>query len=364
MMWYYLRAWSQLPTWEIPENFVPRIGVSILIPARNEAENILDCLQSILKQNYPKELFEIIVIDDHSEDETVQVVQNIDAENLRLLQLEEYDISSTTTAFKKIGIEKGVEVADHELIVTTDADCVVGRNWLALLSSYYQYHNVRFIAAPVNFHQEQNAFERFQSLDFIGMMGVTGAGIYKENMHMCNGANLAYERRTFQEIGGFKGIDHLPSGDDMLLLQKIAHSFPGEIGFLKNKSVCTFTKAQPGWKAFINQRIRWASKSGVYPEWQTQLQLGVAYLFCLNIVVTFFLSFFLGWKMLTLFFILWGIKIIVDYNYLKQLTHFFDRLDLLQGFLRSSFLHLVYITVVGTLGIFWKQYEWKGRKVT
>ena len=113
---------------------------------------------------------------------------------------------------------------------------------------------------------ERNLLERFQSLDFCGMMGITGAGIHKKYLLMGNGANLAYEKAVFEEVGGFEGIDHLASGDDILLMQKIAKVYPEQLVFVKNLEAVINTTAQPTWRAFIQQRVRWASKSAQYPQ--------------------------------------------------------------------------------------------------
>ena len=202
----YTEGWKALSIWNIPNDFQPKTKISILIPARNEADNIGNCIESILNQTYPKNLFEIIVLDDFSEDETAELVNNYTKNNLttiRLIALGNYISLDDTQSFKKKAIEIGIAQANGELIVTTDADCVVQPNWLMLIASIYEEKQPKFIAAPVNFYQEQNDFERFQSLDFIGMMGITGSGIHTKLMNMCNGANLAYSKAVFYEVKGF-----------------------------------------------------------------------------------------------------------------------------------------------------------------
>ncbi len=143
--------------------------------------------------------------------------------------------------------------------------------------------------------EEKSLFEKFQSLDFIGMMGVTGAGIHGRFMNMCNGANLAYEKKAFYEVDGFNGIDKIASGDDMLLLQKMANRFPNQICFLKNKNATVLTHAKSDLKSFFQQRIRWASKSSSYQEFQITFILALVFFFCVSTVFNFFLlPFFFG----------------------------------------------------------------------
>lgn len=363
MLRYYLN-WKSLPIWKTPIDFVPQTKVTILIPARNEAENIQVCIQSILDQKFPLHLFEIIVIDDHSEDETAELIQQFKAPNIRVLFLKDFIKNrKELQSFKKKAIETGIEHSTGNLIITTDGDCIVPENWLNHLVSFYEKGKYKFIAAPVNFHKEDSLFEKFQSLDFIGMMGVTGAGIYGRFMNMCNGANLAYEKEAFYTIDGFNGIDKIASGDDMLLLQKMAKQFPNQIGFLKNKNATVLTKAKPDLKSFSQQRVRWASKTGNYQEFQITFILALVFFFCVSIVFNFFLlPFFfqkIGWIFLTQILI----KSTVDFFYLNHLSTFFQRNDLMKIFFPSQIFHIIYIFVIGFLANLVKEYSWKGRTV-
>jgi cellulose synthase/poly-beta-1,6-N-acetylglucosamine synthase-like glycosyltransferase len=364
IIWRYVFEWGKVKLFKIPVDYSPSVFVSVLIPARNEAENIGQCLDSILQQTYPSELFEVIVIDDHSEDETPQIVKNINDHRTKLLKLADFTRLGKQLSFKKKAIEIGISNAKGQLIVTTDADCFAPKSWLKTIAAFYETKQLKFIAAPVNFHQEKNLFERFQSLDFLGMMGVTGAGIRGKLMNMCNGANLAYEKKVFEEVDGFEGIDHLASGDDMLLMQKIAQQFPNKIGFLKNTDAVILTKAQPTLSSFMNQRIRWASKTSAYKEWKVTMILILVFLFCVNIVLSFFLIPFFGFTMALVFTFQLLIKIVMDYFFLNKMSNFFNQKDLMNSFLPAQFLHIVYIVSIGFLSVFVKKYYWKGRKTS
>ncbi|HEV2483135.1 MAG TPA: glycosyltransferase, partial [Puia sp.] len=233
--------------------------ITVLIPARNEASGILDCLRSLARQTYPKDRFEVIVLDDHSTDGTAAVVEDFVASGaeglaLRCLRIAEVPLPSGLTAYKKFAIGTGVGAAAGELIVTTDADCSFDPQWLSTLAAFYEEKGARFIAAPVRIEPAPRPVEHamhspvpatqpttghaphptehatrgalsllgiFQTLDFITLQGITGAAVHSGLHSMCNGANLAYTRQAFYEVQGFKGIDHIPSGDDMLLMHKI-----------------------------------------------------------------------------------------------------------------------------------------------
>ena len=367
-----LREWKHLPQWNIPLDFNPKTSISILIPARNEESNITACLQSILHQNYPPQLFEIIVINDHSTDHTAEIVAQLQILhlNIKLLQLADFIKNESINAYKKKALEIGVAHAIGELIITTDADCVAPPNWLQLLASLYETHQPKCIAAPVNFHQEKNLLERFQSLDYAGTMVLTGAGIHARTFRLSNGANLAYPKAIFEEMQGFSGINQLASGDDMMLVHKIAAKYPDGITFLKNPDATIFTTAKPTWREFWQQRIRWATKSAAYREWRITFVVAMVFFLCCNILLSLLLIPFLpagrqgfGWQMAGIFIMQFVIKIICDYYLLGTACHYFNKKDLMRSFLLAQILHTYYIIVIGILGNVIKKYEWKGRRV-
>lgn len=353
---FLLGQWEEIPEWTIPEDFQPKTTVSILIPARNEAANILHCLNCLLRQEFPADLFEIIVIDDHSTDATAELVCQLEHPNLRLLQL------SGIAQGKKAALAHGIQAANGTLILTTDADCSLPIGWLAGFVSYYEKHDPVFMTGPVVFQPAPNALERFQALDMMGTMLITGAGIHSRTMHMSNGANLAYPKTIFESVDGFSGIDHLASGDDMLLMHKIQRAYPGRVAFLKCRAAIVSTPAVKGWKAFLQQRLRWATKSGTYQDWWIIVVLGIVFLLCWGILLSPFLIFFYGWWGIGPFLILFLMKSAADYRLLGRAGRYFHREELMQYFLQLQWLHIFYIAGIGLLANLVKRYEWKGRR--
>ncbi|MCF8279513.1 MAG: glycosyltransferase [Bacteroidales bacterium] len=356
----YRTGWRQLPDWTPSPRFFPSVKISVIIPARNEAANLPDCLASIAKQTYPTSLFEVILLDDHSEDETFLLAQNFaqNHPNVRVVSLADFNVTS-----KKKAIETGITLATGELIVCTDADCLLPPDWLWHMAAFFEEKQAKFIAAPVNFHQEENWLQRFQSLDFLGMMGVTGAGFQSGSGLLCNGANLAYPKAVFQQVGGFEGISGLASGDDMLLLHKVAKQYPSGVFFLKNRAATVLTTAQPDLRSFISQRLRWASKSRNYSDWRVTLRLGVVFLLCWAIVLNLVSTGWLGWPAALLAVGLFLAKTVVDFRFLGELCRYFGRQDLMRHYLLSQLLHIAYILGIGTLTNVVRRYEWKGRRV-
>lgn len=365
-MWRYISGWWSLPFFQKNKNNKNTTTITVLIPARNEQDKLPATLNAVLTQNYPDHLYEIIVIDDHSTDNTAQIIIDFceNFSNVKLIRLAEYIDANVVQSFKKKAIEIGVQNSENELIVQTDADCVMGNDWLKIIADYYEQHQPKFIAAPVIFFDEKNTFQRFQSLDFVGMMGVNGAGIFRKFHYLCNGANLAYKRETFDEVNGFEGIDQQASGDDLMLLQKIAKHHPNDIAFLKNIAATTYTTPKRSLREFMQQRIRWATKTTNYPDKGVTVTWALIWLFCISIPVNLLAGIFVP-ALLWLGLAQLAIKIVLDYIFLASVATSLDRKDLVRMsvYIPSIFLELTYVIVIGLLGLFVKKYEWKGRQV-
>lgn len=372
----YRSAWASLHEWEAAPHISPSVKISVIIPCRNEAARLPALLASISRQSYPASNFEVILLDDGSEDGGFLLAQKFSKTHahFRAARLDECqfngdifteknEIKAAPRSGKKAAIEAGVELASGELIVCTDADCEVPTDWLLLLAAFYEAKKPKFIAAPVNFHREVGSLQRFQSLDFLGMMGVTGAGFQAGTGLLCNGANLAYPKAVFKEVGGFAGIDGMASGDDMLLLHKVAKRYPGQVFYLKNKSATVLTEAQPDLPSFASQRLRWASKSRSYTDWQVTMRLGVVYFLSTAILLNLVFGCAISWPFAVLALGLFLVKTVVDFRFLGGMAKYFGREDLMRGYLLSQLYHIAYIVAIGTAANLVRRYHWKGRNV-
>ncbi|MEI9943927.1 MAG: glycosyltransferase [Chitinophagaceae bacterium] len=134
---YYWQSWKSIPNF-IPGNGRSSIKISVIIPARNEEENIGKLLNALNEQTYPKESFEIIVVDDHSEDGTTNIVSTFP--RVKLISLKDDNINS----YKKKAIETGIAAATGELIVTTDADCEPGKKMATNYCLFPATKRIRF----------------------------------------------------------------------------------------------------------------------------------------------------------------------------------------------------------------------------
>ncbi|MGA9648218.1 MULTISPECIES: glycosyltransferase family 2 protein [Pedobacter] len=353
----FITGWHKLIFFKA-HNSESKTKVSIIVAARDEELNISKTIDDLLAQQYPKNLTEIIIIDDHSTDRTAEIVLSYVNQNVKLIKLNE---DKALNSYKKKAIQTAIGSCSGDLIITTDADCRMGEKWLSSIVDFYQIKGYKMISSPVAYFQEHNLFERLQSLEFLYLIGLGASTIGNRKPSTCNGANLAYEKKTFYEVGGFQGIDDLASGDDELLLHKIAAKYPDKIGFLKNQDAIVYTHAKATLASFIQQRKRWASKSTRYKN-KSIIVLGVfVWSFNVSILANFIAGFFIpGFFMITFYQIL--AKMILESLFLWNVTGFAKRRSLMVLIPLLNVLHILYIIYIGIAGNSGK-YNWKGRMV-
>ncbi|MFZ9387417.1 MAG: glycosyltransferase [Chitinophagaceae bacterium] len=351
---YYWWSWTHIPEFT-PSQDPANIRVSVVIPARNEEHRIGNLLQALSEQDYPAGLYEVIVVDDHSEDRTAEIAARYPG--VRVISLKTEAINS----YKKKALETGIAAATGLWIVATDADCVPAESWLKTLAACAKEKNALFIAAPVYMSHDHSVLQVFQSMDFMILQAITGAVVQNNQLTMCNGANIAYRKDVFEEVGGFKGIDDIASGDDMLLMYKIWNRYPDQVVYLRSQQSVVTTNAEPTWIAFFRQRIRWASKAARYTDKRFFPVLLGVYLFNFSLFSLVPAGIWNPdyWKWFGIF---WIAKTIVELPLFLSAARFFRAMPATPWFFFLQPLHILYITVSGLFGQFGK-YEWKGRQV-
>ena len=327
--------------------------ISVIIPARNEAANIGACLQSVLDQDYPFGKMEIIVIDDHSSDGTAEIVEQIIDQRLHLMSLQ-----GDHGQGKKAALEKDIQKGQGTLIVTTDADVIVPKSWLKEIAKAWN-GGAKMILGPVQMTGSVNLLTAWQGLDVCGTMLLTGAAVYQGRPLLANGANLAFTKTFFQELGAYQGNEKLASGDDIFLLQKAVKKEAASIQFLFTKPATVTTKAEDSWRKLFWQRLRWAGKTGAYRD---------AYL-----VVFQALVYFLCWGMLLLLPLLfyqpllaglsWGVKLLTEGFFLRFACREMGDRKWLTWLLPVQLIHPFYMVLIGTLALLPLPFYWKGRRV-
>lgn len=362
LMVLYRAGWQRQHAFKLQPGYQPQTKISVIVPARNEETHIGACIESLLAQDYPPDLLEIIVVDDHSTDATAKIIQSFAAANLHYIDLQKHkDADHKVVAYKKLALATGIAHADGELIVTTDADCTAGPQWLKNIAAIYERDKSVIVVAPVDFACDCSTVELFQSLDFMSMQGITTATLQLKLGNMCNGANLAFQHAAYEKVDGYKGVDHIASGDDYLLMMKLNKAYPGAVSYLKSTEAIVYTPPQPDWKGFLQQRIRWASKSGKYDDRKMTSVLMLVYLFNLSFIAMLIVALFDNSYFVHLAAI-FGAKVIVELVYLYPVAGFFAKRKQLWIFPLLQPLHIAYIIVAGLLG-FAGKYQWKGREV-
>lgn len=356
----YVISWRQIKVFE-PDltDFKFKTSVSIVVAARNEEQNISTLLNSLSLQVFPISLFEIIIVDDFSEDKTVAIVEyfilNHPSLNVKLFQLKNLNPQLKN---KKAAISEAIKKATGELIITTDADCTMSSKWLATLVSYYEKHHPKLMVGPVML-EGNSILESLQTVEFLSLMAITGASIKMNKPLMCNGANLAYPKSAYAAVNGFDGNEAVASGDDTFLMFKIFKKYNGGIHFVKSPQAIVKTGAQKTIIALINQRVRWASKTQNYKNKYIHfigliILLGNIALLVLSMLMLFDLIYF-DVLMLGL-----SIKITLDVILLISSNTFF----------RTSKLKAFYIGLLTLIYPFYllvimlkksSGYNWKGR---
>ncbi|GGI55863.1 glycosyltransferase [Winogradskyella haliclonae] len=347
------------------QDLKPKTKFSVIIPFRNEAENLPSILKSIQNLNYPNSHFEIIFVDDDSVDDSVEVISKVldtfrqKSRNTRTDSITVIKNKRTSNSPKKDAITSAIKIAKHDWILTTDADCILPKYWLDCYDEFIQTNDTIAIAGPVRFAGQSSFFNRFQIIDALSLQGVTIGSFGIKKPFMCNGANFAYSKNTFHQVKGFYGNTNMASGDDVFLLQKLIKVNPEKVHFLKSENAIVTTKVSENLKSYVQQRIRWASKSSHYNSWFPKC-IGLLVLLT-NLVmvclIPFYLFSLLALKTIILLFL---IKFSIDLLLVFKASRFYRQEPVLLSY---EFVSLIYPFLTSYIAIIspFISYKWKGR---
>lgn len=354
--------WRSIPVFKVKDLQKAKSSfITVIIPVRNEAENILHLLQDLSVQKvFPADQFEVLIVDDHSEDQTLLIVEEYGKNcnfRLRLLPLDLPE--GFLGSHKKIAIAQAVAQARGNIIVTTDGDCRVEAYWLASFAQFFAQKQAVFVSGPVTFHHEAGLFHHLQTIEFASLIGTGAASIHAKMPNMCNGANLAFTKEAFLKINGYAGTLHIPSGDDEFLMQKIFKQYPDRVYFMKNAEAIVRTYAKSGLREFYHQRRRWAGK------WKLHKNAGVAlaaiFVFAYHsLLLTACCMALFGqysWVLLATSLLL---KFILEFFLLNDVLHFLKKRMSLLNFILLEFIYSAYVVFFGICANF-GSYTWKNR---
>ena len=332
------------------------IMVSVIIPCRNEANTIQTILKSLDQQKFDFKNLEVIIVDDHSTDDTLGVITNYE---LRIRNFKPLVVKLSENEFgKKSAINKALKNTIGELIVCTDADCEFGVDWLSIMTSAFHSSEIKMVTGPIMFFERPGFWNQMMQLEFLSLIGIGAASVQNSHPNMCNGANIAYRKSAFYEVNGFEGNEHIPSGDDEFLMHKIYDKFHGGVQFVKNHEAIVYTEPPQNFNEFVNQRIRWGSKAGHYKSFKSKLLPAFMYLFNVMLFLTP-VFYFVGMSW-TLIATLWLAKLSIEIAFFASILPFFRSSKILDLVIPAQIFHVVYISVIGVLSVV-KNYNWKGR---
>lgn len=340
----------------------PYSAVSVIVPTRNEEKNILRVLLELIAQDYPGEFLQVIVTDDFSEDNTVVLVSKFSIANpeFPLIIIDAFKSPEFGTGKKK-AIERAIDHANGDIILCTDADTWRSKRWVTTMAECFHDTKIRMSLGPVFFNSGTNILQKIQEMEFLGIIGLTAGSAATGFPVMCNGANLAYLRKDFHDVGGFSGNLNFQSGDDQFLLGSFVQQYGrGSVSFILDRGAIVTTDAESTWKGFLSQRVRWISKSSGYRDpiviavglitWTTIIFL-VSGIFIGIVVNLILVQALLGWI----------IKIALDFPLVWIMNKFSGKHVNIRYFILTQIFQLLYVPVISILGMI-VPYQWKGRK--
>ncbi|MFP4048088.1 MAG: glycosyltransferase [Bacteroidales bacterium] len=331
------------------------ILLSVIIPFRNEKNNLEALIDSLAQQDYPEELHEFIFIDDHSEDNSIQLLKKLTEKinNIKILQ------NGKKETGKKSALLKGISHAQGKIIVQTDADCTMGNNWLSTIAAFYNKHNPSMLLSPVVLTGQKNILQTFQEFENAALITTTCGSTYFKKPILANGANMSYKKEIIEKNKDpFK--TSIPSGDDIFLLQTLINKHEGEVKFLKAKDAAVYTEACNNFNEIKNQKKRWLQKSKHYKNKNITINGMIAFSGNLVVILSLIMSIATsGWWIFSLVF---SLKIFADSLAILSPMIFFKRRLSLHSLFISHLIYPVY-TIWLVVIAFKGNNEWKNRKI-
>ncbi len=332
--------------------------ISIVLSARNESETIERCLEQIIKQQFPTTHFEVIIVDDASEDDTYQIANTV----LEKSSLQYQIIRESVHKGKKKNIAKAIALAKGAIIVTTDADVVFRfNNWLSTISNYFEIHKPAMLVMPIDFETESGLLPTFQIIENIALTAITAGYVGIHKPFMCNGANLAFKKSAYELVNGYQSHLNVSSGEDMFLMEAIKKVNPSGIHYILSRALIVKTNAQTNFKDFFNQRIRWAYKAK-YNSNLLNLSAGFMVMMANLLILAFFMSIINKSVIMPYLSIFVLSKFVFDFLLLFLASDYLGRLKYVSWMIPFQCIYWIYALVIGVCSLFIKPY-WKNKKI-
>lgn len=338
-----IKAWKQLKS--LKQSEVEELNLSVIVPCRNEKENLSSLFSDIEAQSFPKDKFEVVFVDDHSIDGTADEIAALQKEHLfrsKIIVLKEGE-------GKKAALTTGIKASRNNYIITTDADCQPPKNWLKTYSKYFALTKASFLAGPVHIKSGKSLFSKMQSFEFATLSGITAAFFGMKKPIMCNGANLGFSKELFGKINGYQQHSHISSGDDMFFMHE-AKSLNENVQYIFEEDAMVQTHAKTSLKSFIQQRIRWAGKSTNYRDKDT-IKVGFLIFMYNLLLLGLLLLFIIKPSFFHLFLLVFIAKFILDTLFMYNIRGFFHLENILLHSFILSLLYPFYTVGIGLISL-------------
>lgn len=332
------------------------LPVSIVIVARDEATTISHTLRSISTNDYPQDLVEIILVDDQSTDDTVAIAKSLGIANLQIYSMEGMDIGKFGKAFKKAGQYHGIASSTHDIVLTTDADCICPPSWISTMIAGLD--NGAMATGPVDIQAGDSILGLFQRYDNVGTMMTTSVGIDRQRWYSANAANMIFRKSDYHNYLSSTDVTHA-SGDDVIFLQWLAAE-QEQVSFVNHPDAIVSTEGMSTWRRLYEQRVRWATKSYSYQHKGLTTLWIFIFLYNLSTLAAILCA---PWCLMVAS-ILVTAKIIGDTIMLKSGSRFFGYNYPLAVAPILSLVQLLYVLIIGVSSQLRKKYIWKGREVS
>ena len=342
-----LIAWHRIKPMQ--QKSVVSYKLSVIVPFRNEEDNLPVLIRSFNKLNLDNLSVEFLFVNDHSSDGFQKIFESVQSD-YQLLSL------PNGLSGKKAALAYGLEHASGDIIVTTDADCEVRVKWLEIIHNYFQDSKLNMVFGGVSY-KTNSFFDKLQMIEFAPLIGTGAASLQLGQPFMCNGANLAFRKTAFNSVNGYAGNEHIASGDDEFLLAKINNQLQGKIRYMKESDAVVLTNGAKDIKAFFSQRKRWSSK------WNQNLS--VYKVFIAMLVLLTALSTLIGLAHLLLHFnvflmLVLIVKIFLEGVFISSILHHLNSSFNIFYYLLVQLVYPLYVLIFGAVANF-GQYRWKGR---
>jgi poly-beta-1,6-N-acetyl-D-glucosamine synthase len=329
-----------------------RQAISVVVPFRNEESSMAALIASLSVQTYPD--FEVLLVDDASSDRSVAIAEAATEKDARFI------LVRAGGTGKKHALASGIALAKGNVIVTTDADCVVPERWLEVINDAFRSPDTTLAFGGVRVDARNTFLGELQKTEFFSVLG-TGISCFSLGYPVyCNGASLAFRKSVYTSVNGYEGNMHIASGDDEFMLRKVATAFPGTLTFLRDEESVVSTTAAANVNDFLQQRLRWASKWKHNDGAMPRLLASFIAIFQLAVLAAWSLLFSPEYSRTAVFLLL--TKFVLEYVFILNVSQFLGQRLKVLPFVVLQFLYPFYVLFIGLFSLF-AGYSWKGRTV-